>query len=436
MVLTHQGRWRKVTRSGQTGWSETVTVKGRGGSIRCTPDHQFWSAELHTDGYAPNGNHPWKMAAPEWTEAAGLLGRVWATPHTVEPLPVPIPDGWNDDDEFWWMVGRWVGDGWLSRAGASVLICCGHHESDMLETKLNDWRRTEQETTTRFRLANRPLHTWLETHFGRGAQNKSVPSWLLGAPLRIREAWMAGYVSADGWVQTRDSGTVNTSTRTVSPRLALGTRLLAATLGFTPGLYDREQTTTTIEGRPVTGAHTYRVDWTDTPAGGPYSQSFTDDLHVWGRVRSVDLHEANVPVYDLEVEDDHSFVADGFVVHNCCQRLDLADTEEDTWSITYTYGQNPPIGGIRAAAVLACELTLAFQPETVNQCRLPKRVTSITRQGVSMAILDPLTLFADGLTGLSEVDLWVSSVAVGAKRRRASVIVPGQPAHGIRRTNT
>ena len=120
----------------------------------------------------------------------------------------------------------------------------------------------------------------------------------------------------------------------------------------------------------------------------------------------------------------------------CCTRLDLADTEEDTWSITYTYGQNPPIGGIRAAAVLACELTLAFQPETVNQCRLPKRVTSITRQGVSMAILDPLTLFADGLTGLSEVDLWVSSVAVGAKRRRASVIVPGQPAHGIRRTNT
>lgn len=109
----------------------------------------------------------------------------------------------------------------------------------------------------------------------------------------------------------------------------------------------------------------------------------------------------------------------------CCQRIDLADTELDTWSVTYTYGEAPPIGGARSAATLGCQLALACQPETVGQCRLPKRITSITRQGVTLAVLDPLTLFADGLTGLSEVDLWVQSILRGDAQRRATVHVPG-----------
>jgi hypothetical protein len=120
----------------------------------------------------------------------------------------------------------------------------------------------------------------------------------------------------------------------------------------------------------------------------------------------------------------------------CCQRLDLADTEDDTWSVTYTYGQDPPLGGLRSAASLGCQLALAFDPTTSASCRLPKRVTSLSRQGISMAILDPLTLFAEGLTGLTEVDMWVQSTIVGAKRRRASVWVPELQKHGLRVTDT
>lgn len=121
----------------------------------------------------------------------------------------------------------------------------------------------------------------------------------------------------------------------------------------------------------------------------------------------------------------------------CSQRLDLADTEPDTWSVAYTFGSAPPYGGVMAAKALGCELALAMSPETVGMCRLPKRITSITRQGVSLAILDPLTLFADGLTGLPEVDLWVSSIRVGRARRPSGVVVPGSPGRGrVRRVAT
>lgn len=152
-------------------------------------------------------------------------------------------------------------------------------------------------------------------------------------------------------------------------------------------------------------------------------------------IQQVKIDGAVVPSARYRVDDHRWLVylpADGEQRRGwpCCQRLDLADTEDDTWSITYTYGMAPPVGGQLAAASLACQVALSRDPAQSTACRLPKRVTAITRQGVSLAVLDPLTLFADGLTGLAEVDMWVQSVLLGDKRRRATVHVPGaSPRH-------
>lgn len=111
----------------------------------------------------------------------------------------------------------------------------------------------------------------------------------------------------------------------------------------------------------------------------------------------------------------------------CCQDLSLPATELGTWELAVTYGAAPPIGGVMSAAILGCQLALSCQPETIGQCRLPKRVTSITRQGVTVAaVLDPLTLFSEGLTGIPEVDLWVQSANRGQQNRNATLFQPGQ----------
>lgn len=121
-----------------------------------------------------------------------------------------------------------------------------------------------------------------------------------------------------------------------------------------------------------------------------------------------------------------------------CQRMDLDTTEDETFAVTFTYGMPPPVGGVRAAASLACQLSLACQPDTVDRCRLPQRVRSITRAGVSMdmaVVLDPLELFREGRTGLVEVDLWLASVNPHGVRRRATVHSP-DVFRGVRRAGT
>jgi hypothetical protein len=129
--------------------------------------------------------------------------------------------------------------------------------------------------------------------------------------------------------------------------------------------------------------------------------------------------------------DDHQYLVrlDG-QGWPCCQDMTADPTlgEPNTFQVSYDYGKLPPIGGVRAAASLACQLALACDPTAVDNgaCRLPKRITSITRQGVTLAVLDPLTLFAEGRTGIPEVDLWLESLRYGDAHRRASVLIPGR----------
>lgn len=116
----------------------------------------------------------------------------------------------------------------------------------------------------------------------------------------------------------------------------------------------------------------------------------------------------------------------------CCQRMDLDDSQSATWSVTYTYGRRPPLGGKKAAAVLACDYAKACIGEP---CQLPDRVSQMTRQGVTEILLDPLVLTQNQRTGHKFVDSWLDSVNPDRLRRRGRVIIPGEQRR-VRRVGT
>lgn len=129
--------------------------------------------------------------------------------------------------------------------------------------------------------------------------------------------------------------------------------------------------------------------------------------------------------FDFRLDDHRFLVRTDGQGWPCCQNLLELDTEEHTWSVTYDFGARPPIGGRRSAASLGCELAL-LRSDDPSRCRIPKNATSITRQGVGLKLKDVDSLFKDGVTGLPEVDLWVSSERQGVKRQRMTVMIPGR----------
>lgn len=108
----------------------------------------------------------------------------------------------------------------------------------------------------------------------------------------------------------------------------------------------------------------------------------------------------------------------------CCQRMTLPTTEPDTFAVTFAHGINPPTALVRAARILACQLALAATPGA--NCQLPDRVSQVVRQGISASFVDPQDFFSDGMTGIYEVDL-VLSTFPRLRDTRARVLSPGVP---------
>lgn len=106
------------------------------------------------------------------------------------------------------------------------------------------------------------------------------------------------------------------------------------------------------------------------------------------------------------------------------QVQDLPDTEEGTFSVTYTYGQDPGSMGRVACTALAVYLVL---PQLGDVTQFPERVVTINRQGTTVQIASPIDMIAKGQTGIEEVDLWVLSVNPNKRRRQALVFSPDRP---------
>jgi hypothetical protein len=118
-----------------------------------------------------------------------------------------------------------------------------------------------------------------------------------------------------------------------------------------------------------------------------------------------------------------------------CQDLNLDSTEPDTFEVTFTYGRLPPASGVLAAANLAKEFFLACSPSTAGACRLPKNISSISRQGVSV-IFERLTRVSGNFRfGLWEIDTFLEAYAPYGPHP-ASVIMSPDTLPAARRVGT
>ncbi len=106
-----------------------------------------------------------------------------------------------------------------------------------------------------------------------------------------------------------------------------------------------------------------------------------------------------------------------------CNDLSQPLGEPGTWSVTYVRGVEVPVGGQIAAGVLAVELAKAICRD--QSCQLPQRVQTVTRQGVTIAMLDAFDDVDKGHTGIFLVDSWVSSLMNSP--RAARVYSPDLP---------
>ena len=422
MVLTHRNRWRRVLSVGAK-QSDTIILKGQGvNSLECTANHPFLSDEKHPMWDTASRSYKRHLTGePTWVRASAMEGRFWLNLNaSAESLPVPTCEEntanrttFDLNAPFFYFVGRWLGDGWANaymrrnRVNSPMkrtYVCCSHDSAEDLESKLADtglhWVRNEQETTTRFTCSSTALYDWLVDNFGVHADGKNLPAWVFGMNREWREQLFLGYMESDG-MRTRNGY----SSTSINRRLCIGMKMLASGLGYAVSMIRtvNKRSQCVIDGRRVNERPYYRLQYTKHPRSAVMEQD-----GFWGLVRGKSEGRRNITVYNMEVEDDHSYTADGIAVHNC-QSFSIAGLRK---------ALDDPRGQLMPAYFRACQ---QIDPEWIVWENVPGVLSADHGRAFGTLLQIVAELWPDGGAAWRVLDAQFHGVA--QRRRRVFVVI-------------
>lgn len=295
-VLTHKGRWRKVTSTMQRENARIWEIDGFGIlPTRTTAEHPYYVTK-------PNLSMEFKKVKQ--------LDNSW---YTTMVLPDEEPNEWSK--EMWWVIGRYLADGWRverkdrPRSGRIVFAVRNEKRSEF-EQRLKDAELhetyTKEQTCGKYHICNNKLYKYLEK-FGKYAHEKHIPREALCLSREKAEYFYNGYMSGDGRKDREEA----TST---SAALILGMCIIAQRLEKpVPAVYHtRRDEKCIIQGRECNQRDTYTFRISKKSIKGHYRGRYVC-RELYQPTETKDFET----VYNISVEEDESYVANGAIVHNC-----------------------------------------------------------------------------------------------------------------------
>jgi intein/homing endonuclease len=363
-VLTHTGQYRRVrqvlTRN-YTGTLYSIKPLGSPHPLRVTADHPL-------------------LVAPRSIVKKGRLEKkpgnlVWKTPVELKPgdyLTLPIAKEIRDVDSFeqevvtgqpstgrrlvrilklntepdlFRLIGYYLAEGHITRR--TVGLTFGEHEAEYIEDAAHllekffhgRSRRSTVHNSTQVLFHSVVALQFFE-NFGRGAENKKLPDWVMFASPQKQRDLVKGAWRGDGYFHhpTKGNGATFFEYVTISRTLAFQLQQILFRLGivgqiaFVQHRNRKPAYVLTVRGRFVsTMARLMRIRFEDTRTKS-FSRFEADSNYVYAPIHTISTSSViDQPVVNLSVEGDESYVAGNVTAHNCtdyCPEFALEETVE------------------------------------------------------------------------------------------------------------
>lgn len=340
MVLTQSGKYHRVynTFKREAKINDLIILKANGvPPLYTTKNHPFWVKKYKgvTKTKLPNGklySHQF-YSDPQWVEAKDISARDKLCLFYRKPGTEDIDPG------IAYMVGRWLGDGWIDikmdkrRENYSMTeyrICCGFHETFEFESmmdKLNiQYHRDntgKNPTCQRYHILKTRDKSSLNyqlidilSRCGRFSYGKYIPQEIYNWDLYSIQALLKGYFDADGHYETNRNILKGT---TVSKKLAYGISILIKMTGINPSWTEKiyKYMKGYIQGREVNLHDQYILSIWQNEFTRNYSNFDYNNNCIWTTVRTPIIPEERYDVYNISVEGDPTYYANFVLVHNC-----------------------------------------------------------------------------------------------------------------------
>jgi stage V sporulation protein R len=267
----------------------------------------------------------------------GMNGKVLSTRRRHLNLPETL------NEELAWLLGYFIGDGNMTKSG--IGFTTGDDELvrklvDVIETHLGLIPNVKLDTSEGHRrwrviIYSREIWKWLEwvgVNLQDRARTKKIPSLILRSPKNIVTSFLRGYFDADAYAGR--GGVILSSS---SKELIQTVQILLLNYGI---LSRQRKQPFDIRHLEINGASVvpfFREIGFSLKRKQDALHEFIEG-HLWFKKEELDDEIVSIEygcadVYDITVDEKHSYVANGFINHNSfwhsriMRELDLSDAE-------------------------------------------------------------------------------------------------------------
>jgi len=169
-----------------------------------------------------------------------------------------------------------------------------------------------RDTTLAVTIGKSSIGLLFKSLCGNGATAKRVPQVIMDSPTPVIESFLSAYLRGDG--HRTAQGKISATTK--SRGLAYNMAWLALKTGNLVSLYvNQVGSERLIQGRHINQSpEQYSIVWYDSPI--ERKRIVTDNFYLIP-IRSLSAVEYGGPVYNLEVEEEHNYLANFLLVSNC-----------------------------------------------------------------------------------------------------------------------
>lgn len=309
IVISGNGKHCKVTNVLKRSADNTATIRAAGMfKTNTTLEHPYLVKRFK---YIGNKNVR-MYADPEWIQVRDIKkgDKIALYYHRFGNVHV--------DEKLAYIVGRYIGDGWFSTTGYK--LCCGYEKFEKLKIAMDEaginYSISDYRTVKQFNIfKNNTALLNILSQIGHNAYDKNIPAEVFRWDRESVKNLLNGLFDSNGnYDKKRNLQRLST----INHKLANDVLILLRGLGYFPACYSyKKGSKSAIEGREVAIRDRYEICFN---LDNQRSKSFEYDAKnnvIWSTVREVELNCEPYEVYNLTVEDDHTYIANGCIVHNC-----------------------------------------------------------------------------------------------------------------------
>ena len=171
------------------------------------------------------------------------------------------------------------------------------------------------------------LTRWFKSLFGNGAESKKLPEFIMQLPIEKQKSLIEGLWKGDGYVNIKRAGP-RAGYVTISYQLVQQIKTLLLRQKIAPSIYiDKEKTVNGINHKKSYRIHIGQRDSLIRlckilgieyhPKSFTSVDSWFDNNYMHTQITSFGSRDYNGDVYNLEVDNAHSYTSEAFCVHNC-----------------------------------------------------------------------------------------------------------------------